>query len=132
MSAPPPAQNFRVSGHGPEGGIPNTSTTLGGNMRSGSEQRENTTSAQELGITLGNDGALKGTVADSKGGENLIPNPESKRPELSTAGPGGDQVRQPIHAHDVSLPPNALHLPPQTNESSRKPPYNSQSGQARE
>ncbi|KAK0543968.1 hypothetical protein OC846_006225 [Tilletia horrida] len=122
---PPPSQGYKVSGQGPPDGLTNTSSTLTASMASNNPSTSNTT-AQEMGITLGNNFSLGPTAADSKGAYNLIDNPESNHPTLSTAGPGGDQ------AHDVSLPPNKLHLPPRTNEASRKPQYVAQSGQARD
>ncbi|KAK0525654.1 hypothetical protein OC842_005438 [Tilletia horrida] len=132
MSNPPPSQAYKIDGHGPEGGLSNTSTTAGGSLSSTAGQRAQPTTAKELGITRGNDGSLGSTRADSKGASNLIPNPEGERSQFATGGRGGDDVRQPIHAHDVSLPPTQPHLPPQSNEQSRKPPHVAQSGQARE
>ncbi|CAD6896445.1 unnamed protein product, partial [Tilletia laevis] len=116
MSSPPPSQGYRISGQGPEGGLPNTSSTIEGNLYTPGAQRYDPTTAQELGITRGNDGSLGVTKADSKGACNLIPNPESKLSQLSTGGRGGDQVHQPIYAHDVSMPPNVPHFAPQSNE----------------
>ncbi|KAL9940590.1 hypothetical protein V8E36_000078 [Tilletia maclaganii] len=108
MSKQTPAQGLKTSGldHGSEDLTANTSTTLGGNLSSGAGDRAgDVTTAQELGLTRGNDGSLGSTLADPKGGDH-----------------------QPVHAHDVSLPPNAAHLAPQSNEQSRKPPYLSGEG----
>ena len=118
----PPAQGYKISGDGYAGG--GSDGTKGQNTSvgypGGSGEQPNGP-AQEIAGTLPNNFSLGQTKAESKGEENLIPNPESGNESLSTLGRGGDQIRQPIHSHDVDLPAPSRAGAPQTNEGYRAP-----------
>lgn len=64
---------------------------------------------EEMGQSIGGNFSLGNTKAESKGEENTVSNPERNDPTLSTAGRGGDVVREQLQAHDVDLPPHAPH-----------------------
>ncbi|PWN37527.1 uncharacterized protein FA14DRAFT_159545 [Meira miltonrushii] len=118
----PPAQGYKISGDGYAGGGPDGSkgqnTSIG--YPGGSGEQANGP-AQEIAGTLPNNFSLGQTKAESKGEENTIPNPEGNNEGLSTLGRGGDQIRQPIHSHDIDIPAPSSAGAPQTNDGTRAP-----------
>ena len=118
----PPAQGYKISGDGYAGGgsdgAKGQNTSVGYPGGSG-EQPDGP--AQEIAGTLPNNFSLGQTKAESKGEENLVPNPENGNETLSTLGRGEERIRQPIHSHDVDLPAPSGAGAPQTNEGYRAP-----------
>lgn len=76
---------------------------------------------EEEGQSLGGNFSLGSTKAESKGEENLVPNPERNNEELNTAGRGGDFVRDELRSRDIDMPANAPHLQGQSNETYKIP-----------
>ncbi|CAO1613783.1 unnamed protein product [Parajaminaea phylloscopi] len=111
-----PSQGYKI----PESAAGSGQTGLSGQSKAVADGgRQPETLQEEMGVTLGNNFNLANTKAETKGEENLIPNPEANNTELNTLGSGGDKIRQPVHSHDIDMPANAPHLQGQSNESSK-------------
>ncbi|CAO1617050.1 unnamed protein product [Sympodiomycopsis kandeliae] len=76
---------------------------------------------EEMGASLGGNYSLGSVQAETKGEENLVPNPERNNPELTTAGRGGDFVRDELRSKDIDMPANQPHLQAQGNDSFKPP-----------